>query len=439
MSAVKIRQPDLYVDDRLTVHGIDGVLNPLLGTRCSVTYTDPSAEAVSLQVNRVFLDYAMRALRRKGYNVAAAAMNIRREDLLSLTSFTMFAVSDEHLFMAPGGYRYDFRHHVIPMRHSFADLAKMTEGRRVRFSTLAPNKTVAVAYNDGSVTVDGVPVGIREVYHNRWMVVVSVISSLDEFSETPTPTSGDSEPSPSPYPDIPPPPPVRGKSISGIFGRRKPKRATPPVPEPETDSSTEASDITTDSDWARVPSPAPIQAKPHRLPSRTPVPGVFGRRKPKRVPPPASDSEIDSDLETSDETTEFDFGGAPSPAAEDSAPSDGIPSSSPSPSQSAESEVEDMEYSVSSPAPPPAPEPEVGKINVIHCDLNVVISDGVEGGDLLCPDRHARKLTGRFSGDDVERYQPLDGHGQDAEDLPQSDEAKIAQHVNIADDVFFYT
>lgn len=390
MASVKIRQPDLYVDDHLTVHGIDGVLNPSLGTRCSLTYSDPTADAIPLQVNRVFLDHAMRALRLKGYHAVAAAMSIRRADLLPLTSVTVFAISDEHLFMNPGGFHYDFRHHVVPERHRFVDLAKLTAGRRTEFYTLAPNKTVAVVSNDGVVSVDGVHVGMREVYHNRWMVVVSVISSLDDVEP---PTSDDSAPSPSPFSDVPSPAPIHRVSTK------------------------------------RKSSPPPTHGKSHRVPSPHTLSGIFARRKSPRAPSPAPEYESGNPTsapEAADVPTDSGWAETPSP-------SDGSPSSSPSPSPDSEAE-----NPVSSLAPSPAED----DVNVIHCDLNVVISNGVEGGDLLCPERHVRKLRERerFSGDDVEGYQPFDAHGQDAEDLTQSDdEAKIAEHVNIADDVFFYS
>ncbi|KAK6162769.1 hypothetical protein DH2020_002610 [Rehmannia glutinosa] len=207
MVAVKIRQPDIYVDDHLTVHGIDGVLDPSFAATCkNVPYPDPMAEnALPLQVNRTFLDRAMRALRRTGYNVVAAAMAIRRSDLLSLTSVTVFAVSDENLFLKPGGFRYDFRHHVVPMRHRFDDLAKFTAGG-VHLDTLAPNKTVFVDSIDGAVNVDGVPVDETEVYRNRWIVVVSVMTSLDDIvgSQIKPPVNGEvidySDLSPTPFP-----------------------------------------------------------------------------------------------------------------------------------------------------------------------------------------------------------------------------------------------
>ncbi|CAA2956731.1 Hypothetical predicted protein [Olea europaea subsp. europaea] len=50
------------------------------------------------------------------------------------------------------------------------------------FDTLALNKTVLVNPSNGVVAVDGVVVDGTEVYHNRWIVVVSVMKSLDDIS-----------------------------------------------------------------------------------------------------------------------------------------------------------------------------------------------------------------------------------------------------------------
>ncbi|KAL6575558.1 hypothetical protein OROHE_000935 [Orobanche hederae] len=161
--------------------------------------------AVKFQLNRTFLDRAMRAWRRTGYNVVAAAMAIRRSEILSLTSLMIFAVSDENLFLKPGGFRYNFRHHVEPIRRRFADFAKITAGG-MELGTLAPNKTVLVNSVDGAVNVDGVAVDETEVYRNRWIVVVSLMSSLDDVvfdSQAKPPitsvVSEDYVPSPAPF------------------------------------------------------------------------------------------------------------------------------------------------------------------------------------------------------------------------------------------------
>ncbi|KAL1535875.1 hypothetical protein AAHA92_28601 [Salvia divinorum] len=404
IATVKIRQPDLYVDEHLIVHGIDGVLNPAFATRCSVAHRYPTTDAVPLQMNRMFLERAMRALRRKGYNVVASAMRVRRSNLLPLTSVTVLAVSDVHLFMTPGSFRYNFRHHVIPTRQRFADLARMS-AVGVEFYTLFPNLTVHVVSNGGAVSVDGVRVGRREVYRNRWMVVVSILSSLDDVADSqpiPPPTAADSAPSP---------PPISADSNNGDFPR---------VPSPAPIHR-----VFSNGNSPRVPSPAPIsrisangQSPRYLSPAQfheasdndestrvlSPAPNHGGR-----VPSP-SPAEYESPVlapEASDGPTDSDWVGIPSPAAEVEEDDDEAPSTSPSPAP----EIEGAEDPVRSPVPSPATD----DYNAVNCDLNSVISNGVEGGDLLCPERPERQLleTGSLSGDDVEGYQSFD-----AEDLP---------------------
>lgn len=176
---VKIRQPDIYVDDHLTVHGIDGVLDPTSAKKCSVLDVQTSAITQSQGHHRSLLDHAIKALRRRRFTVAATALTIKRPELLSLTSVSVFVPSDMALFSQPEGFRYDYRHHVVPQRYRFGDLARYAKGTVV-FQTLAPNKTLVVNFIDGVLTVNGVIVNSTEVYRNRWIVMLSVSMSLDD-------------------------------------------------------------------------------------------------------------------------------------------------------------------------------------------------------------------------------------------------------------------
>ncbi|KAL0429358.1 UNVERIFIED_CONTAM: hypothetical protein Sradi_0561800 [Sesamum radiatum] len=354
-AAVKIRQPDLYVDDHLTVHGIDGALDLSLATTCSVPDADPAAEAFPRQVNRTSLEHAIKTLKRRGYNVVAAAMAIRRSELLSLTSVTVFAVSDENLFLKPDGFRYDFHHHVVPVRHRLDNLAKPTAAG-MELDTLAPNKTVIVHSIDGVVSVDGIPVNAKEVCHNRWIVVLSVMTSLDDVVD------------------------FQGNpSISG---------ATYPVSTP------------------------------------TPFSGVSADGSLPRVPPPtlAYDSGTENGPTSfgpanfiSDCSSGTNSPGTPSASGLDGSISDDAPSFE-NTSSSPPSPAPEMEGAV-----PPTPSPGADDVRVTDCDPGDVVSIGVEGADLFCPVRTVRQLR------------------EMSEDLTQFDRVKIAENVNIADDLFFYT
>ncbi|RAL53955.1 hypothetical protein DM860_004426 [Cuscuta australis] len=177
--AVRIRQPDMYADDRLVVHGIDGVLDPTSASKCSVsTYRPPQVARDPPRVDRKFLDHAVRALRRRGFAVVAAALSIRRSEMLRLDAVSLFAPSDRVLFSNQGGFGFDFRSHVLPQRHRFEDLARYPP-KISSFPTLAANRQLAVDSVDGSVTVNGVRVNSTEVYQNWWIVVFSVSEPLD--------------------------------------------------------------------------------------------------------------------------------------------------------------------------------------------------------------------------------------------------------------------
>ncbi|KAE9459868.1 hypothetical protein C3L33_08206, partial [Rhododendron williamsianum] len=172
--AVKIRRPDLYVDDHLTVHGIDDVLDPTSLSTCS--FPHPTAYVES-QIDRSFLDHAVRTLKRRGFSVVATAMAIKRSILLRQKEITVFAPSDASLFSYSDGFRFDFLRHVVPKRRRFADIASV-EGTAIE--TLSPNKSVVIRSRNGDVTVNGIAIRSLEVYRNRWIVVFSVSRSVDD-------------------------------------------------------------------------------------------------------------------------------------------------------------------------------------------------------------------------------------------------------------------
>ncbi|KAF7138234.1 hypothetical protein RHSIM_Rhsim07G0046900 [Rhododendron simsii] len=175
--AVKIRRPDLYVDDHLTVHGIDDVLDPTSLSTCS--FPQPTAPVES-QIDRSFLDHAVRALKRRGFGVVATAMAIKRSILVRQKEITVFAPSDASLFSYSDGFRFDFLRHVVPKRRRFADIASV-EGTAIE--TLSPNKSVVIRSRNGDVTVNGVAIRSLEVYRNRWIVVFPVSRSVDDYED----------------------------------------------------------------------------------------------------------------------------------------------------------------------------------------------------------------------------------------------------------------
>nr|GMD62204.1 fasciclin-like arabinogalactan protein 21 [Ipomoea batatas] len=178
ISAVRIKQPDMYADDHLVVHGVDGVLDPTSGAKCSGSRDHTPAGIHPPLVDRKFLDHAVRAIRRRGFTVAAAGLSIKRSEMLRLGAVSLFAPSDRALFSRHGGFSFDFRSHVLPTRHRLEDLARYPPKITI-FPTLAANRTIMVDSVNGAVTVNGVRVNSTEVYLNRWIVVFSVSTSLD--------------------------------------------------------------------------------------------------------------------------------------------------------------------------------------------------------------------------------------------------------------------
>ncbi|KAK1364683.1 Fasciclin-like arabinogalactan protein [Heracleum sosnowskyi] len=217
--SVKIRQPDLYVDDHLTVHGIDGVLDPNSASTCSGIH-HPKVR-VKAHVDRIFLDHSIRALKRRGFTVVGTAMAINRRDLMELNGITVFAVSDASLFSVSDGFRYDFSHHVVKKRMRLTEISRVPLGTVME--TMNPNKTIVFGESDGRVTINGVQINVTEVYHNRWIVVISALGSLDD---------------------------VVGSSDAIVDQA--------PSPAPEISSSDEVQSFSPDQSSDSVPSPAPI-------------------------------------------------------------------------------------------------------------------------------------------------------------------------------------
>lgn len=181
MRVVTIRHPDLYTDDTLTIHGVDGVLDPTAAKKCSFSTSKihPSPTAgIQSPVDRSFLDHSIRVLRIRGFNVVASAMALRWSVLLTVKAATIFAPSDTALFAVPHGFRYDFLHHIIPRRLRSGENGTFPKGGL--FETLAPDKAVFVQFGDKDIRINGVRAAGGELYHNRWIVIYPISVTLDD-------------------------------------------------------------------------------------------------------------------------------------------------------------------------------------------------------------------------------------------------------------------
>ncbi|KAL1809168.1 hypothetical protein ACET3Z_026158 [Daucus carota] len=112
-------------------------------------------------------------------------MAIKRRELMRLNGVTVFAVPDASLFSVSNGFRYDFSHHVIKKRMRLTEISRIPIGTVME--TMSPNKSIVLGENEGRVTVNGVEINVTEVYHNRWIVVISILGSLDDVVVIPPP------------------------------------------------------------------------------------------------------------------------------------------------------------------------------------------------------------------------------------------------------------
>lgn len=454
------------MDDHLTVHGIDGVLDPTSASKCFLP--NPTVEIKS-QVDRSFLDHAIRALNRRGFTIVATAMAIKRLDLLRLKAVTVFAPADETLFSSSDGFRYDFLHHVVPKRLRLMELSRVPAGTLME--TMAPNKMVVTGETDGSLTINGVKINLTEVYYNPWIVVVSVARSLDD-------TTAD----------------VSGKLLDSGNDR---------VPSPSPDYSTVINQFSgelSDSSKDRIPASAPNFEVNSQSPTGFSVSGFTG------VPSAAQDysngiSEFSGDTSDSvntgtpspspayngdsDVRNEFNHFRVPSPAPmfsreavnsmENLSPAtkqefvtdynDGISSQSPSPIHSGEAKTvvgssapaSEQVYVPSNAPPSPSPSPAGSTLTDRRCSpaifngVDSAVLLGIEGGDLFCPVT-VRKLEELNTGD-VDQFLPSDAlsqlsEGEVDQSLPlitlgkdeEEDDSgsRRRDQMFMADDLFFY-
>ncbi|KAK8963297.1 hypothetical protein KSP40_PGU007169 [Platanthera guangdongensis] len=172
---VKIRDPDLFHDGNLAIHGIDGVLDPSIAYPCGPDTRRSSSP---------HLDAAVAALRRKGYFAVADAMLVRRSELARLPAVTLFAPS--YIDGDADGFREALGSHVIPRRYDLHDLARLSMGQRLQ--TIASNGEIVVGSDvEGAVTVDGISIDGDAIYRSRWAVILPVRRQIGSSPTPPTP------------------------------------------------------------------------------------------------------------------------------------------------------------------------------------------------------------------------------------------------------------
>lgn len=376
-------------------------------------------------MDRIFLDHSIRALKRRGFTVVGTAMAIKRRQLMEFNGVTVFAVSDASLFSVSDGFRYDFSHHVLKKRMRLTEISRVPVGTVME--TMSPNKTIVFGESEGRVTVNGVEINVTEVYHNRWIVVISALRSLDDVVDS-SDVITDQDPSPAPeisFSGVSPvfsPAPSESTGVTPISPVQPPDSVPSPAPiyyaedenvAPMSGNSTELSQ-SPDS----VSSPAPIYyAEDENVaPNLSPMSG--NARELSQSPSPIASGEASAEVE--------------------SAPANSLPFSSTD------------ESALAPGSPLPASSPSESTVPAERCLSEV--SDGgdsavflaVEGEDLLCPVNVRRKLDESIS-DDVASSVPSDLVSGPKENQSEplitmevrSESKKEDQFM--ADDLFFYT
>ncbi|XP_047336085.1 fasciclin-like arabinogalactan protein 21 [Impatiens glandulifera] len=179
VSSVRILHPDLYISDNIVIHGVDGVLDPASVSNC--LSVNPNS-VVRSEIERYYLDHAVRVLRKKGFSVVANALSAKRFNLTRFPAITVFAPSDSNFNSDTDGLNYDVLRHVVPRRMRLKDMEKIPPGTSIE--TMATDRKIvirSVEHHRGSLTANGFAIDGLEVYHNKWVTVLGISQRLDQW------------------------------------------------------------------------------------------------------------------------------------------------------------------------------------------------------------------------------------------------------------------
>ncbi|KAL6008599.1 hypothetical protein ACLOJK_034113 [Asimina triloba] len=193
---IRIRDPNIFSNLTLVIHGVDGILDTSAASICTSWPDEPPESEyprVAPPVADFYLGHALQALGENGYGLAATALGMWRSELIPLPGTTVFAPADQDAFSGFYGFSYyDLCRHVLPRRLAFFDLASLPNGTIL--ATMAPGEAAFVGTSNSAVTVNDVPVGWPDIYHNEWIVVYSVPRLLPIYAVTGTSDPEDQDP-----------------------------------------------------------------------------------------------------------------------------------------------------------------------------------------------------------------------------------------------------
>lgn len=183
IGGVEITHPDLFNNELIVVHGLDGFVSHLSPYSCNIErmaslllphQPTKSPQAISsFSITRLMLRDAMLRLRISGYSILSLALMVKHAELVTLRNMTVFALDDASIFS--GGYEYihDVKFHIVPNRMlTAADLAKLPVATAL--PTLSEGQKLVVTSAGGvptPMTINYVRIKATDVMDNIRIVV----------------------------------------------------------------------------------------------------------------------------------------------------------------------------------------------------------------------------------------------------------------------------
>ncbi|KAF8043095.1 hypothetical protein BT93_A1442 [Corymbia citriodora subsp. variegata] len=197
INRVTITHPDVFLGERLAIHG---VLQPLLHKEqdlCLVQSSTYNRDPRSLSVGRkesslVDWGQVIRLLSSNGFISFAIGLQSVLDGILDnnahLASVTVFAPADFG-FVASNSAILErmVRFHILPHKYPYSELARLPDNASIR--TLVPGRDLEIGRktascsadtNQGSrVAINGVEIGVPDIYRSRNFVIHGISRALE--------------------------------------------------------------------------------------------------------------------------------------------------------------------------------------------------------------------------------------------------------------------
>ncbi|CAO2822607.1 unnamed protein product [Amaranthus hypochondriacus] len=180
VNGAEITHPDIYVGERIIIHGVQGFLSHLSPFSCSIEKMTPlnlPYPSPSAAMTRIMLIDAMIRLRKSGYSILSLAIKVKFHELVNLHNMTIFAVDDSAIFHGGQAYIHSVRYHIIPNKLiNFSDLETFPSS--TVFPTLESGETLTITTPGRNalspMRINYVKINYPNILHNSKVIIHGV-------------------------------------------------------------------------------------------------------------------------------------------------------------------------------------------------------------------------------------------------------------------------